>query len=135
MFPLTSGYYGDINGPEESHGGFNVGERPAIKLIQSALIKAGCVPGVTDPNAGWADGLFEQPTVDAVKRFQAAHNLTVDGKVGPVTWGALFAPVVVVVPTPVPVPVPTPTPPTPPATTTQVAVVTLKGVKFTITAE
>ena len=35
------------------------------------------------------DGIFGPKTRDAVKEFQGAHGLTVDGIVGPNTWAAL----------------------------------------------
>lgn len=63
-------YYGDINGPNESHGGYYEAEQPAVKAIQQWLIANGFVPNIGDINNGWADGLFEQETVDAVSRFQ-----------------------------------------------------------------
>jgi N-acetylmuramoyl-L-alanine amidase len=66
-------YYGDIKGPARSHGGFYPSERPAIQAIQRRLIAKGYVPGVTDWRSGWADGVFQQPTVDAVARFQRAE--------------------------------------------------------------
>ena len=73
-FPLPSDhYYGDIAGSERSHGGYYANERPVIKIIQQRLIAKGYVPGITDVNSSWADGLFEQPTVDAVARFQRAE--------------------------------------------------------------
>ena len=37
-----------------------------------------------------ADGIFGQTTESAVKSFQAAERLSVDGIVGPQTWGALI---------------------------------------------
>lgn len=46
-------------------------------------------------NASWpdigleADGIFGTDTLYAVKSFQEAHGLTVDGVVGPLTWAAL----------------------------------------------
>lgn len=90
-FPLIypPNYYGDVAGPNESHGGYYLNERPTVATIQRALIAAGAVPGISDPANGWADGVYEQPTTDAVRRFQSQHGCTVDGKVGPQTWAAL----------------------------------------------
>jgi hypothetical protein len=106
-FPLPAGhYYGLITGPAESHGGYYASEQPAVKAIQQALIVAGCVPGITNPASGWADGKFEQPTADAVKRYQSAHGLAVDGRVGPITWAALFSTTPAPTPPPPPAPVP-----------------------------
>ena len=53
-------------------------------------------PGTTAPR--WAsipgpiDGIVGRLTRGAVRRFQAAKGLEVDGQVGPITWGALFPP-------------------------------------------
>lgn len=63
-------YFGDINGPEESHGGYYAREKPDVQYIQQRLIVMGFVPGVTNPASGWADGLYERETVDAVTRWQ-----------------------------------------------------------------
>jgi hypothetical protein len=72
-WPLPPGhYFGMINGPDESHGGFNPSEIPYVKWIQSRLISLGYVPGVHDPESDWADGKFEAPTRDAVARWQHA---------------------------------------------------------------
>lgn len=59
-----------------------VKQRPTVKQIQTALINAGYNPGK-------ADGKMGRQTTDAVKAFQRANNLTVDGKVGKLTWESL----------------------------------------------
>lgn len=41
-------------------------------------------------NAGRVDGVFGAGTEGAVKQFQAAHRLLVDGIVGPQSWAALL---------------------------------------------
>jgi len=56
--------------------------RPKAKMIQIALKNAGYDPGVIDGQMG-------KSTIDAVKAFQKANNLPVDGKVGKRTWKAL----------------------------------------------
>jgi len=54
----------------------------ATRTLQRALTKAGGSPGPVDGSFG--------PKVDAaVKAFQRAHHLSVDGVVGPKTWVAL----------------------------------------------
>lgn len=71
---LDSGHYlGDINGPANSHGGYYDSERPLVRAVQQALIVGGYVPGITDPSNGWADGIWEQPTTDAMAAFQRDH--------------------------------------------------------------
>lgn len=93
-FPLPVGhYFGDINGPAESHGGHPsapASDRTYIRWnIQNKLIDLGFA-GTT--NRAWADGLYEAETVEAVKRFQRSNGLQVDGKVGPASWARLHAP-------------------------------------------
>jgi len=39
---------------------------------------------------GFPDEVFDEKTEEAVKAFQSAMGLKVDGIVGPQTWGALF---------------------------------------------
>lgn len=87
-------YYGPIWGPNESHGGYYPAERDTVRKIQKALVRLGHArrnngASVTDPNAGWADGKYEQATVDAVKRFQAANSLIPTGNVWPDDWERL----------------------------------------------
>ncbi|GAA1594900.1 hypothetical protein [Actinoplanes couchii] len=73
-WPLPRGhYFGLISGPAASRGGFTADEKTWVREIQRQLIRKRWVPGVTDPDSGWADGLFEKPTADAVARFQRAE--------------------------------------------------------------
>ena len=60
----------------------NVGD--SVRQMQVLLIAAGFPCG----KAG-ADGIFGAGTLAAVKSFQAANGLTVDGIVGRATWAAL----------------------------------------------
>lgn len=76
----TNNYFGDIDGPAAEHGGINTTERNLIRLIQQQLIYLGFVPGVTNINSSWADGIFNTkdghiggPTTDAVTRFQKKY--------------------------------------------------------------
>jgi peptidoglycan hydrolase-like protein with peptidoglycan-binding domain len=59
-----------------------VKSRPTVKQIQTALQKAGYSPGRIDGRMG-------KQTRAAIKQFQAAHNLAVDGKAGTKTWAVL----------------------------------------------
>jgi hypothetical protein len=95
-------HFGNVNGPDQSHGGANAADRPFVKMIQQRLIVCGFVAGHRDPNDGWADGIFDiqgngrldGPTTDAVKRFQAVHRpgqlTTKPGQVWSDDWGTLF---------------------------------------------
>lgn len=55
---------------------------PQVELLQSILNRLGY-------NSGAVDGTFGIRTENAVKRFQNAADLNVDGIVGPKTWAAL----------------------------------------------
>lgn len=114
-FPLPTGqYYGLITGPAESHGGFYAAEQPIIAAIQVRLMALGYAQASGGSSPAWADGRFEQPTADSVKRLQRARNLKVTGHVAADTWHVLFAapatPPPVVVTPPVTEPVVTPPP-------------------------
>lgn len=52
--------------------------------IQKALKEAGYYKGPVD-------GIVGKKTKEAVRQFQEAHDLKVDGKCGPQTWGKLKA--------------------------------------------
>lgn len=53
-----------------------------VRSIQQALQAAGYSPGAVD-------GTMGQKTQKAIRAFQEAHGLSVDGKVGPRTWAKL----------------------------------------------
>jgi peptidoglycan hydrolase-like protein with peptidoglycan-binding domain len=56
----------------------------AVRELQSALRGAGLDPGAID-------GIFGRQTEAAVRAFQSARRLSVDGIVGPRTWSQLLA--------------------------------------------
>ena len=58
--------------------------KPSVTDIQTALKNAGLYLGSIDGKTG-------PLTKKAIEEFQKAHNLKVDGKVGPQTWGLLSA--------------------------------------------
>ena len=54
-----------------------------VRLVQERLTALGHDPGA-------ADGLYWRRTCDAVRAFQRARGLAVDGAVGPATWAAMW---------------------------------------------
>jgi peptidoglycan hydrolase-like protein with peptidoglycan-binding domain len=80
-FPLPAGYYyGPYTGPTESISGLGRGDqqyRPGLALAQRKLGVAG-------------DGIYGPITRNATRVWQAAHQLTIDGLIGPATWRSLF---------------------------------------------
>jgi hypothetical protein len=54
-----------------------------VEMLQDRLAALGHNPGP-------ADGLFWRRTCDAVRVFQRARGLGIDGQVGPKTWAALW---------------------------------------------
>ena len=76
---------------------------PLVTRLQNLLAERGFNPGAVD-------GIFGDNTDSAVKQFQQANSLSVDGIVGPNTWKALCASS----PNPPPIP-PIPPSPTPSA--------------------
>lgn len=104
-FGLPAGhYYGLISGPAQSHGGINASERAAVRLIQQRLQQLGYAPA----GAGWADGVFEQPTADAVAAWQKVNmpGTTFYGQVWGDDWAKLFSGSNQSKPAPAPAPAP-----------------------------
>jgi Putative peptidoglycan binding domain/Domain of unknown function (DUF1906) len=91
-WPLPAGgYFGQIIGPPAAHNGLTPADHGWVKEIQQALIRKGFVPGVTDPQAAWADGVYGDLTYQAVLRFQHAQGLAQTGHVGPDDWDRLLS--------------------------------------------
>lgn len=81
----------------------------AVKKLQNRLIELGFMP------KGSADGQYGYQTYNAVKDFQRANGLDVDGIAGPMTQTYLYEnPGIVTTATNTPVPTATPTPTLPP---------------------
>lgn len=55
----------------------------AVRVLQRMLLLAGCTLPCN------VNGICARETVEAVKAYQATHNLTPDGICGPLTWAAL----------------------------------------------
>ena len=64
--------------------------RPVLRLTDQGAAVTVLQAMLNRRDAGLKeDGRFGRGTLQAVKNFQAAHGLTVDGIVGEATWGAL----------------------------------------------
>jgi len=73
-------------------------EGPAVVTVQNQLRKLGYYKGIVDGKFGYA-------TYMAVRAFQAANGLAVDGIMGPLTWDALTSGLPVpTIPKPAPAP-------------------------------
>jgi hypothetical protein len=59
----------------------------AVGQLQKLLIRLGLI----QDTAANRDRFYGPATVDVIRKFQAAHGLDVDGRVGPNTWAALLA--------------------------------------------
>ncbi|MDT4923749.1 MAG: hypothetical protein QOG01_1462 [Pseudonocardiales bacterium] len=81
-------FFGLISGPDESHGGINAAEQSDVRAIQLRLQALGFAPDTP----GWADGIFERPTKDAVTLWQRARMPGTEffGEVWPDDWARLF---------------------------------------------
>lgn len=81
-------FFGLITGPDNEHGGIDAAEQADVKAIQLRLQVLGFAPNT----AGWADGIYEQPTVDAVAAWQRARTAEQDpdGRVRRDDWRKLF---------------------------------------------
>jgi LCP family protein required for cell wall assembly len=55
----------------------------AVGSLQDELIRLGFMAGI-------ASGVYDQPTADAVKKFQRASGISADGVAGPETLGFLY---------------------------------------------
>lgn len=81
-YPLPKGHqFGRAKSAKIHNGDLNGGDRVSVLAIQSQLRKLG--HGIK------VNGIFGQETEKAVRAFQHTRKLTVDGIVGPITWGGL----------------------------------------------
>lgn len=85
-------YHATSAGASQNYGTVNIPYKGLLKngsdniyvgIVQFKLNSLGY-------NCGHADNIFGANTESAVKKFQQAKGLTVDGKVGPATWSKLF---------------------------------------------
>lgn len=80
-FPLPAGYYfGPLSGPNASISNVVAVHADWKAAFAEAQAKLGVV----------ADGLYGPVSAAAIRAYQSAHGLTVDGLLGPNTWRSLF---------------------------------------------
>lgn len=85
-FISTSEYFGHINGPNESHGGFYPKEKDEVKAIQERLNALGY-------RHGMIDGIFGNNTKNAVTAWQRARYANLTSRYGEIwidDWQRLF---------------------------------------------
>jgi len=84
--PFTQ-WFGNINGPDASHGGYYANERADVAAIQTRLAQLGYT------EVGPADGVFGPKTIAAVSRWQRenyASSTQYLGQVWADDWSNLF---------------------------------------------
>lgn len=84
MAPPAAASEADVNMDYNRARAYNARNAGQMQAIQNALIKAGYNVGGTG-----ADGKFGNNTYNAIREFQKAKGLTVDGKIGANTLKAL----------------------------------------------
>lgn len=89
-WPLKAGnYFGDIAGPNESHGGGVPSDIPYVTAIQRRLIATG---DALTHNAAWADGKWQAPTTAALLhwRKRVGRNSATATRLYEADWRALM---------------------------------------------
>lgn len=81
-FPLPAGwYFGPASGPQQSVSGY-YSHNADLKVWQARMAARGWAISV--------DGYYGPQTQAVARAFQSQKGLTVDGLIGPVTWGAAW---------------------------------------------
>lgn len=89
--PTTSTTSNTKEGNEVKLSTLKKGDKGAqVKALQAILVGYGGEPAQFIKNAGGVDGDFGSGTDKAVRSYQKAKGLSVDGSVGPATWGKLL---------------------------------------------
>jgi hypothetical protein len=82
-FPLPKGHMFGSPASKVLHDGkANATDHENVRTLQEQLNRLG--------HTVTADGWLGKESDKAIRRFQSAHHLAVDGHVGPVTWAALW---------------------------------------------